>query len=36
MPENGENLDMTSRYVSVLVLWVVVLLALYAVQQYFS
>jgi len=27
---------MTSRYVGVLVVWVAVLLALYAVQQYFS
>jgi len=27
---------MTSRYVGVVVVWVAVLLALYAVQQYFS
>jgi len=33
---NGDNVDMTSRYVGVLVVWVAVLLALYAVQQYFS
>jgi hypothetical protein len=28
--------SMTSRYVSVLVVWVVVLSALYALQEYFS
>jgi hypothetical protein len=33
--ENGEK-NMTSRYVSVLVVWVVVLSALYAIQEYFS
>jgi len=27
---------MTARYISVLVLWVAVLTALYALQQYFS
>ena len=35
-PAADGDLNMTSRYVSVLVVWVVVLLALYAVQQYFS
>jgi hypothetical protein len=33
---DGRNDGMTSRYVGVLVVWVAVLLALYAVQQYFS
>jgi hypothetical protein len=33
---DGGNDGMTSRYVGVLVVWVTVLLALYAVQQYFS
>lgn len=28
--------DMTSRYVRVLVVWVAVLAALYALQEYFS
>ena len=32
----GDNNGMTFRYVGVLVVWVAVLLALYAVQQYFS
>jgi hypothetical protein len=32
----GDQAGMTSRYVGVVVVWVVVLLALYAVQQYFS
>jgi hypothetical protein len=32
---NGND-GMTSRYVRVLVLWVLVLAALYAVQEYFS
>jgi hypothetical protein len=33
---DGRNDGMTFRYVGVLVVWVVVLLALYAVQQHFS
>jgi hypothetical protein len=33
--ENGE-ISMTSRYVSVVVVWVVVLTALYLIQEYFS
>ena len=32
----GDQAGMTSRYVGVVVVWVAVLLALYAVQQYFS
>jgi hypothetical protein len=33
--ENGEK-NMTSRYLGVLVVWVAVLTALYAIQEYFS
>jgi hypothetical protein len=33
---DGGNDGMTSRYVGVLVVWVVVLSALYALQEYFS
>jgi hypothetical protein len=32
----GDQAGMTPRYVGVVVVWVAVLLALYAVQQYFS